>query len=425
MTSDQFRPLMMRISTAFQRDRNMRLALCAFLVATCLTGCGDRPADQAPAAVHARILTLDTHMDTPLMLMRPGFDFSERHDTLTTLSQVDLPRLREGQLDAGFWAVFISQEDLTPEGLAAAEAQADATFATLLSLIDQYPNDLALATTPEEVRATVADGKHAVLIGVENGYALGGKLENVERFYQLGARYIGLTHTANNTLGDSSTDKGEPLNDGLSDFGRQVVAEMNRLGIMVDVSHVSDSTFWDVLETSTAPPIASHSSARAVYDHPRNLTDDQLRAIAERGGVVQVNTLSGYVAKVEQSAERRQALAEMGQRIGMSGGTREEQMALFWAAMTEINTTYPPTLATLADVGDHIDHLVKVMGIDHVGVGADFDGGGGVTGMNDVSEIPNLTAELLRRGYSEDDIAKIWGGNLLRVMGEVQALATD
>jgi len=201
------------------------------------------------------------------------------------------------------------------------------------------------------------------------------------------------------------------------------VGEMNRLGIMVDVSHASDQVFWDVLELSTAPPIASHSSARAVHDHPRNLTDDMLRAIAALGGVVQVNTLGNYIAKLPQNPERQAALAAMGRELATGPGSPDEKLERFWEAMGDINARYPPTLATVSIVADHLDHLVEVMGIDYVGVGADFDGGGGVDGMIDVSEIPNLTHELLRRGYSEADLRKIWSENLLRVMTQVQALA--
>ena len=392
-----------------------------------LFGCGDpapEPTAADSAALHARLLTLDTHMDVPMMLMRPGWDIRERHDARTTLSQVDLPRIREGGLDAGFWAVFLQQGPLTPEGLQAAETQAEKIFARIHATVDANPAELAFATTPDAVRAAVAAGKHAVLIGVENGYALGGKIENVERFYDLGARYIGLLHTSNNDLGDSSTDRKGPKYQGLSEFGRAVVRESNRLGIMVDVSHASDDVFWQVIELSSAPPIASHSSARAVYDHPRNLTDDMLRAIAERGGVVQVNSLSGYIADLPANPERAAAFGKIGRAVASVDGPPEAKMEAFWTAMSEINAQYPAPLAPLSVVANHLDHLVQVMGIDHVGVGADFDGGGGVEGMNDVSEIPNLTAELLRRGYSEEDLRKIWGENLLRVMAQVQAMAT-
>ncbi len=398
------------------------------VVVVCLgvASCGERAASISAAAaaqVHDRALTLDTHVDTPLLLMRPGFNFLDRHDPLRQMSQVDWPRLQEGRLDAAFWAVYVPQGELSPAGLSAAAEQAERIFARIHQFVDQHPDQVALATTARQVRAVVDAGKHAVLIGVENGFALGGDVERVWRFRDLGARYIGLVHSRNNDLGDSATDPDGPLHEGLSEYGKQVVAEMNRAGIMVDVSHASDEAFWDMLGVTSAPPIASHSSARAVYDHPRNLTDAMLKGIAERGGVVQVNTLSGYIAKLVNSPERQTALDEMREELRATQGSRSAAMERFWLAMGAINARYPPPLATLADVADHIDHMVEVMGIDHVGVGADFDGGGGVEGMFDVSEIGNLTYELMKRGYSERDIGKIWGGNLLRVLTEVEALA--
>ena len=410
----------------------------AILAISLIAGCGDRATDVATgpsseatadvsaaqaAAVHSRVLTLDTHVDTPLFLMRPGFDFLERHDPLRQMSQVDWPRLQEGQLDAAFWAVYVAQGELDEAGLATAAAQADRIFARIHQFVDDHSEQVALATSAAEVRAIVDGGKHAVLIGVENGYALGGDPERVWRFRDRGARYIGLIHSRNNTLGDSATDANGPLHGGLSERGKQVVREMNRAGIMVDVSHASDAAFWDMLELSTTPPMASHSSARGVYDHPRNMTDDMLKAIAERGGVVQVNTLGSYITKLVNSPERQAALDEMREELRAAQGPREAALDRFWLAMGAVNARYPPPLATLTDVADHIDHMVAVMGVDHVGVGADFDGGGGVQGMYDVSEIGNLTHELLRRGYSEADIAKIWGGNLLRVLTEVEAMA--
>jgi membrane dipeptidase len=398
-----------------------------FTISAMAAGCGDQPITSAApqaADVHARVLTLDTHVDTPLFLMRPGFDFLARHDPLREMSQVDWPRIREGKLDAAFWAVYVPQGEVSDKGLRDAATQADRIFARIHQFVDKYPDKVALVTTAPEVRATVARGKHAVLIGVENGFALGGDVQRVWQFHDWGARYIGLIHSRNNDLGDSSTDADGPLHGGLSERGRQVVREMNRAGIMVDVSHASDATFWDMLEVSSTPPIASHSSARAVYDHPRNMTDDMLRAIARRGGVVQVNTLSSYIAELKNSPERQAALDEMRAELragatASAGGAMER----FWLAMGAVNARFPPPLATLADVADHIDHMVAVMGIDHVGVGADFDGGGGVSGMYDVSEIGNLTAELLNRGYSEADIGKIWSGNLLRVLAQVESEA--
>jgi len=414
-------------SGAPRSTRQGPAALPATLIlAACLqAGCSGEPDDITPeeaARIHARLLTLDTHLDTPMMLMRPGFDLRVRHDPLADASQVDLPRLRQGGLDAGFWAVFVSQGKLTPQASQQAAEKADRIFARIRQTVARHPDELALATSPAEVRTAVEAGKHAVLIGVENGSSLAGDPRRVWRFHELGARYIGLLHSRNNELGDSATDS-TVLHGGLSDLGRQMIREMNRAGIMVDVSHASDETFWDMVETSSAPVIASHSSARSIYDHPRNLTDDMLRAIADSGGVVQVNTLSDYLANLEPSEGRRAAMAEMGRAMAAARKSGDDSMEAFWQALGRANDEFPPPLATVADVADHIDHMVEIMGIDHVGVGADFDGGGGVEGMYDASEIGNLTLELLRRGYSEEELAKIWSGNLLRVMGEVQALA--
>ena len=410
-----------------QSSQFIQCLVALAVTSAAVAGCSDQPVTpvaRTAADVHARVLTLDTHVDTPLFLMRPGFDFLARHDPLRQMSQVDWPRMQEGKLDAAFWAVYVAQGELSEKGLRDAAAQADRIFARIHQFVEKYPDKVALVTSAPEVRAAVAGGKHAVLIGVENGFALGGDVARVWRFHELGARYIGLIHSRNNDLGDSSTDASGPLHGGLSKRGREAVREMNRAGIMVDVSHASDATFWDMMEVSSTPPIASHSSARAVYDHPRNMTDDMLRAIARRGGVVQVNTLSSYIADLKNSPERQAALDEMRAELradatASAGGAMER----FWLAMGAVNARFPPPLATLADVADHIDHMVDVMGIDHVGVGADFDGGGGVSGMYDVSEIGNLTAELLKRGYSETDIAKIWGGNLLRVLDLVESQA--
>lgn len=396
------------------------LPIAALLAAGCTTA----PPPDADA-VHSRVLTLDTHLDTPLLLMRPGFDFSQRHDPLRDLSQVDLPRIAEGELDAGFFAVFLSQGPLTPEGHLRAQAQANGIFDRIDAVLDQYPDRLGLATTAAEVRRVVAGGRMAVLIGIENGYALGGEVEQVAHFAKRGARYIGIVHTSNNALADSATDADGPVHGGLSPLGVEVVAEMNRLGIMIDISHASDDVVRDVLDVSSAPIIASHSSARAVYDHPRNLPDDLLRAIAAKGGVVQVNTLGGYLADLKNSPEREAALGELRKELAALGrgapGAREK----FWRGLGRINTEHPPAKAALSDVLDHIDHLVAVMGIDHVGVGSDFDGGGGVTGFYHVGEIPNLTAGLVERGYDENEIGKIWSGNLLRVMEAANSRRTQ
>jgi membrane dipeptidase len=276
------------------------------------------------------------------------------------------------------------------------------------------------------------------MTGVENGYPVGEDLANVKAFYDRGARYISLTHSGHNQIGDSSSDRNPPRHGGLSAFGRQVVAEMNRLGMMVDVSHSAASTFWDVIKITKAPIIASHSGCKAVNDVDRNLDDEQLKAIANNGGVVQIVALGSYLKA--DSPERAEAIRKLREEIGMPSGGRgrqggppaqpltpeaqaeaQKRRAAYMERMKEIDAKFPP--ATLKDFADHLDHAVKVAGVDHVGIGTDFDGGGGILGFNDASEAPNVTEELVRRGYSEKDIAKIWGGNLLRVWRDVQKAA--
>jgi membrane dipeptidase len=253
---------------------------------------------------------------------------------------------------------------------------------------------------------------------MENGYPVGDDLSMLQKYYDLGARYITLTHFANNLIGDSSTDPDGPMYGGLSEFGKKVVVEMNRLGILIDVSHVADSTFYDALALSKAPVIASHSNCRALCDFPRNMTDEMIKAIAAKGGVVQVNFVSDYLKK--PSDEHRAAKTKI--RMSRVGKVATPEMEARIAAQSDsVSKAYASERASLSDIADHIDHIVKIAGIDHVGIGSDFDGGGGVNGLEDVSQIENLTVELLRRKYSEADIAKIWGGNLLRVLGQAKA----
>ncbi|MCX6553173.1 MAG: dipeptidase, partial [Acidobacteria bacterium] len=327
--------------------------------------------------------------------------------------------------------------------------QAIVKFDALKRLTAQmYPNRSAFATSPADVERIVKTGKRAIMTGVENGYPVGTDLKNIKTFYDLGARYITIAHSGNNQLADSSSAR-EPLNNGLSELGRQAIAEMNRLGIMVDVSHISEKSFWDILAITKAPIIASHSGSRAITDHDRNLTDDQLTALAKNGGVVQTVALGSYL-KTDDPA-RRDAVAKLREELGLparggrggagggggagaSGGRAaapamtDEQRAEYGTKMTqfqermkEIDAKYPG--ATLKDFVDHLDHAVAVAGIDHVGIGTDFDGGGGIPGFNDDTEAPNVTIELVRRGYTEAQIRKIWGENLLRVWRDVEKVA--
>jgi membrane dipeptidase len=259
---------------------------------------------------------------------------------------------------------------------------------------------------------------------MENGYPIGKDLDSVEYFYNRGVRYITLCHSGDNDICDSSFERRNPEDNGLTTFGEQVVAECNRLGIMVDVSHVSDKSFFDVLKVTAAPVIASHSSARAICDHPRNLTDDMLEALAANKGVIQICFVSSFVKTPEPNPERDAAMAQLEEKYGSRRNINDEETRKKWREeYMAVREKYPEERATVGDIVDHIDHVVKMIGVDYVGIGTDFDGGGGVDGCDDVSDMPRITEELVRRGYSDEDIRKIWGGNLMRVFREVENIA--
>lgn len=367
--------------------------------------------------IHRRILTLDTHADAPIMLQKSGFDVGVAHDTKRDGSQIDFPRMKDGGMDAMFFAVYTSQGPRTVAGHAEAKRNALSQFDLINQALKRYPNLAELATKPADAYRIEKAGKRAVFIGMENGYPIGEDLSMVKAYFDLGCRYVTLSHFANNAICDSSTDPDGPLYNGLSAFGRQVVGEMNRLGIMVDISHTSDKTFYDVLTLSKAPVIASHSNARALCDFPRNMTDDMIRAIAKNGGVVQVNFVSDYLRQPSEAHRAAKTQIRMA-RVGKV--TTPDMESRIMARSDSVGKIYASERASLSDIVKHIDHIVKTAGIDHVGIGSDFDGGGGVNGLEDVSQIENLTGELLRRGYSEKDVAKIWGGNLLRVLGQAK-----
>lgn len=395
------------------------------LITVSVLGCGNQSLidnaklEERAKALHSEMVTIDTHTDTPLNFLRNGFDFSGENNTAIG-SKVDLAKMEHGGLDAAFFAVFIGQRECTPEMYAQVNAKAKEIFDAIYSTVSRYSNRAAIATKPDDVYRLKKEGKRAIYIGVENGYPIGDDISQLKVFYDMGARYITLCHTRNNQICDSSTDPEGPLHNGLSQFGREVVAEMNRLGMMVDVSHISDKAFYDVLEVSKAPVIASHSCARAICDNPRNLTDDMLRAIAKNGGVVQMCILSEYVKKGEPNPARDSAYRALRRKWKNFRGLTPEQEKQATTEWYEFEEKYPASLATVADVVDHIDHMVKVMGINHVGIGTDFDGGGGVDGCADASQVYRITMELLRRGYSKRDIRKIWGENFLRVFREVE-----
>lgn len=374
-------------------------------------------------SIHKKVLTLDTHADTPLRMIEPGFSMSDRHDPNETGSKVDYPRMIEGGLDAIFFAAFVAQDIRNDKGNFRAKNLCVQMIDSILSSIKQNSDVVGLALNPEDAYSLEEQGKRAIYIGIENGYPIGGDLSNIETYYKKGVRYITLVHSSNNDLADSATDPAGPEHNGISEFGSKVVKEMNRLGIMVDVSHGSDAVFYDAIKISKAPIIATHSNARSVTNHKRNMTDDMLKLIAKNGGVVQLTMLSNYlrdpVPNITAEKLKKELLSSI-KPIDQMTTLEKETMR---KRLNEIDDKYPIAPANLKNVVDHIDHIVNVAGIDHVGIGCDFDGGGGIDGVFDVSQVMNITIELVKRGYNEDQIAKIWGGNLIRVFSEVQTIA--
>lgn len=390
-----------------------------------LTSCAPEKDEEALKAeareIHDRVLTVDTHSDTPSLMLRKGWDIGERHEPGQRRSgKIDLPRMAEGGLDAEFFAVYVGQGERTPEGYARARERANLLLGAIHKMAKDYPQLVELATSPEDAYRLEKEGKRAAFIGMENGYPLGKDLSLVEEYYDRGIRYITLCHSSDNDICDSSTDKRNPEDKGLSDFGKEVVAECNRLGIMVDISHASAKSFFDVLEVTKAPVIASHSCVRTLCDHPRNLSDEMLKALASNNGVIQICFVSSFVKKAKPNPEREKALAELREKYGSWSEVRDESAReKMEDEYMDIYEKYPSEQATVQELVDHIDYVVNLIGVDHVGIGTDFDGGGSIEGCDDVSELPNITEELLRRGYSEEDIQKIWGANIMRVFRKV------
>jgi membrane dipeptidase len=431
------------------------LALCAAAVVG--ASCGAPPSlEERARAIHDRVIALDTHND-----ISPENFTAERNYTQRLDTKVNLPKMEEGGLDASFFVVYVGQrDDFTAEGYRRAYDEATAKFDAIHRLTEEFaPDRIGLALTPDDVRSIAASGRKVALIGVENAYPLGEDTTKFQEFYDRGGRYMSLAHNGHSQWSDSNT--GEQTGwkwNGLSPLGKQAIPIMNRVGLMIDVSHPSKASMMQTLELTKAPIIASHSAVRALCNHSRNLDDEQLKALAANGGVIQVVAFASYIKCDPPPPERQPALQKLyddfgltagrGARGGGRGGAGRggrggrgvgrgalqamldslpaDRRAEFERRMAEIDSLYPaPPRATVKDFVDHIDYAVKVAGIDHVGISSDFDGGGGVDGWNDASETFNVTLELVRRGYPEEQIAKLWSGNLLRVMGEVQRIAAE
>jgi membrane dipeptidase len=355
------------------------------------------------------------------MFTREGFDFSGENPSLR--GKVDLLKMETGGLDAAFFAVFIGQGERNEVKYEEVHSRALNIFESLHQAVERYPNRAEIAINSNDALRIKKDNKRAIYIGVENGYPIGTNLSKLQQYYDLGARYLTLCHTSNNDICDSSTDSEGPEHGGLSEFGEEVIDELNRLGMMIDVSHISDNSFYQAIEFSKVPVIASHSCVRAICDNPRNLNDDMLKKLAQNGGVIQMCLLSNYLKTPEPFPQRDSARNEIRAKYhnfeDLSPEIRKQAIDEWYA----LDDLFPPKLASVSDLVDHIDHVVNLIGIDYVGIGSDFDGGGAIDGCFDASEMINITVELLRRGYSENDIEKIWGGNFIRVFREVEQFA--
>lgn len=374
------------------------------------------PIDQAEARrLHERMLVLDTHLDTPANFVKPGWNITDRHSFDAEGSQVDLPRMVEGGLDGGFWAIYTAQGPRTPQGFANARDTALLRALSIHQIADRYPQQFELALTSADASRIAAQGKRVVYLSIENGYPLGQDPTLLRTFYSLGVRLFGPVHFRNNDLGDSATDSTHEWN-GLSPLGKQLVVEANRLGIMLDASHASDDVLDQMIELSRTPVMLSHSGCKAVFDHPRNVDDDRLRKLAASGGVIQINSLGAYLKHIPPNPRRDKALAELAAKYGPAAGLSPDKAAELRQARRAIEKQYPLERATFDDFMKHLLHALRLVGPEHVGIGADWDGGGGVAGMDDVTALPKITARLLQEGYSAADIEKIWSGNALRVL---------
>lgn len=413
----------------------MKIAMTSVL-ALALVACSQQkasaPAEPAPAEapktaaeIHDEMLVLDTHLDTPANFSKADFDIMADNPSVLGSVQVDLPKMNRGGLDGGFWVTFTPQGPMDPASYEAAKQAALTRNQEIHDMVAAHPESFELAYTSEDAARIAATGKKVVYMSIENSYPLGTDIGMVEEFYNRGVRMIGPVHFRDNQFADSSTDLGANDYGGLSPLGEALVKEANRLGMILDGSHASDSTVDDMIELSTTPIILSHTGVKAVYDHPRNIDDDLMRKVADDGGVIQINAYGSYLEQLTPTPERQAALDEMQKEFeGISPATADaETRDRYIAKMEEIDAQFPAPRSTFEKFLEHMNHALEVVGPDHVGMGADWDGGGGVVGMEDVSFLPRVTEALLAEGYSEEDIQKIWSGNMLKLMKQVEDAA--
>ena len=371
---------------------------------------------------HADMLVLDSHLDTPLVLDRAGFDIQKRHDWMNDYAQLDLPRMREGGLDGGFWVIYTAQGPLTADGYAKALTHARQRNNVIDRLVKQHANDFALALRAEDAHRLKAIGKRVVYKSIENAYPLGTNIDLLDEFYAAGVRMVGLVHSRNNQFADSATDKRGQVWGGLSPLGRQLIKRANELGMIVDMSHAHDDALAQAIEVSATPVILSHSGVGTLYRHPRNVPNSLLQKLAKSGGVIQINSLSGYLRDLNTDPNRLpEFLAIYKKYQNAPGGMRLNSQA-FIAERRALDKKYPPDYAEFSDVMDHIFAALELMGPDHVGIGLDWDGGGGVNGLQDVANLPKITHALQNKGLDTATIEQIWSGNMLRLLAQAEAM---
>ncbi len=429
-------------------SQKITLFLALFLLISVSSGCSVLKKSESEAelanrakGIHDRVISADTHDDISVSNFT-----EEKNYTMDLPTQVTIPKMKEGGLDVAWLVVYVGQGELNEEGYAQATKDAMAKFDAIHWLAeDKAPDEVEIAYTSDDVRRIIASGKKALMICLENAYQVGLDLKNIERFQKLGARYMSLSHNGHSQFSDSNTGERDDvwLYNGLSDLGKQAVVEMNKWGIIIDLSHPSKKSNMQVMELTKAPVIASHSAARAMNDVSRNLDDEELMALKKNGGVIQTVAFKSYLNSDKATTHRsvtdslRREIAEgMGIKLitnrreffQMSAEERDvyrEQVAPVDEAMESRKNEIDVEPVSVKDLADHIDYLVKKIGVNHVGISSDFDGGGGVEGWNDASETFNVTLELVRRGYTEEEIGKMWSGNLLRVLDEVQRVAKE
>lgn len=379
------------------------------------------PAEPAPSpSLHETMIVFDSHLDTPINFSRPDFSLIADNPSVLGRTQVDLPKMQRGGLDGGFWVIYTPQGPLDEESMQSARDAALFRASEIREAAAAY-EDFELVYTADAAEAAVRDGKRAMLVSMENAYPLGNDISMLTTFHNFGLRMVGPVHFRSNQFADSATDIETP-HDGLSPLGEELVKEANRLGMILDGSHAADSTVRDMMALSTTPIILSHSGPKAIFDHPRNIDDDLMRELAASGGVIQINALGSYLEELEPTPERAAALeALFADFDAPPAELPPEQQAEFRTRFLALNEAFPPPLSSFDKYMEHVLHALEVVGPDHIGIGADWDGGGGVEGLEDVSDLPRITEALMEAGYTADDLEKIWSGNMMRLLRQAEA----